>query len=245
MKNNKRYFLVITLCVLLICVFNLLFYFSAQAILFCLIAFAIISLPCVAIMFIVRLLPNKWFDPNKKIFHVFKFESELYENFNIRKWKNRLFEPGRLILSLDKRNANTPTHLETFMLIFQQNCKSGVCHIVCFFWGFLSLFVVKLFVPYPFILTAGLLIASIHGTMHLASFFAIRYMRPRLVKLYQLKKEQLQKHNPTKREAENIKILLHSQRKTKKFSRKNNFKKDRFAKHCMRKKASKKSQTSI
>lgn len=210
MKNNKRYFVLITIGVIFVFVFNLLFYFSLISILDCLISFAIVIAPCALVIFLIRFFPTRWFDPNRKVFHVYKFESKLYESINIRKWKNKLPEPGKALFRFDKSKVTNPKDPEYLMLFLYENCRGSSCHLFCFVWGFASLPIIgivnSVLLPKEFTFmtfTAGLLIATLHGIIHLASLITLRYMRPRLMKLYKLNKEHLE--NKSNEEAEKLK----------------------------------------
>lgn len=225
MKNNKRYFLLIALGVIFVFAFNLLFYFSLLSILYCLISFAIIVAPCAVVIFMIRFFPQRWFEPNRKIFHVYKFESKLYESINIRKWKNKLPEPGKALFRFDKSKVTNPKDPEYIMLFLYENCRGSSCHFFCFAWGFLCLPIIAVILPPQFLLTAGLLIAVLHGIIHLASFITLRYMRPRLMKLYKMNKEHIENKQNAEQEkkdnAENIKTKKPASKKNENAKTKN------------------------
>src|SRR5690554_5039492 len=60
------------------------------------IASFIVFLIDAVVAFIIHKMPNKWFNPYKKIYHVFEFERNFYESIGIKKWKDRIPEMGQL-----------------------------------------------------------------------------------------------------------------------------------------------------
>ena len=119
-------------------------------------------------------------------------------------------EPGKALFRFDKSKVTNPKDPEYLMLFLYENCRGSSCHLFCFVWGFASLPIIgivnSVLLPKEFTFmtfTAGLLIATLHGIIHLASLITLRYMRPRLMKLYKLNKEHLE--NKSNEEAEKLK----------------------------------------
>ena len=53
---------------------------------------------------VIHALPRKWFDPYKKIFHVYKWENKfLTIGLKILKWKDKIPELGKLTTNFSKR----------------------------------------------------------------------------------------------------------------------------------------------
>ena len=138
----------------------------------------------------VKFLPAKWFDPHKKIFHVFKFENKLYESIGIKKWKDKIPELGKSLAGFDKGKIANPKDPKYLLMFLNEICKGSLGHAFCIIWGYLSLIIIALALPFPFVLSAGLPIAIISGFVHSLSLMILRYMRPRMLKLYELSKKQ-------------------------------------------------------
>ena len=88
---------------------------------------------------IVRYLPNKWFNHERKIFKVSKKERNFYEKLKIRSWKDRVLELGALggFRKNKLADKNNPEYLLQFVV---ESNKGIVDHFVGIFFGFLVIF---------------------------------------------------------------------------------------------------------
>lgn len=193
MKKNPIYWSSIICAILLVFAINLIVNFSISTFLYTLLCFATIIVPYALFVLIVKFLPEKWFDPNKKIFHVFKFESKLYEAFGIKKWKDKIPELGKSLAGFDKGKIANPKDPKYLLMFLNEICKGSFGHAFCIIWGYLALVVIAFVTPFPFVLTAGLPIAVISGFVHSLSLMILRYMRPRMLKLYELSCKQAER----------------------------------------------------
>ena len=129
--------------------------------------------------FVICRLPNKWFSKDKKIFNVSKKEQKLYEFFGIRKWKDKVWELGKLNgfskSSIDK--PNDPIYIERF---FIETNKGVAEHIASILLGFTV--IVCFPIKYVWIITFP--IAMINLLLNTMSTMILRYNYPKLKTLY-------------------------------------------------------------
>ena len=185
MRKFSFYWFYVFFSIFLIFALNLIFNFAISTFLWVLACFGIMIVPYVLAVWLIKYLPTKWFEPHKKIFHVFKFEAKLYEFFGIKKWKDKIPELGKKLAGFDKSQIISPKDNDYLMMYLIESCKGSFGHVFCFCWGFLSLIIVDFVCPYPFLLTAGFPIAVVSGSVHFLPIMVLRYMRPRLLKLFE------------------------------------------------------------
>ena len=190
MKKFSFYWFYVCFSIFLVFTLNIVFNFAISTFLWVLACFGIMIAPYALMVLLIKYMPPKWFNAEKKIFHVFKFEAKLYEFFGIKKWKDKIPELGKSLAGFDKSQIASPKDNNYLMMYLTESCKGSFGHVFCFVWGFLSLIIVAFVCPYPFLLTAGLPIAFVSGSVHLLSIMVLRYMRPRLLKLYSINKKR-------------------------------------------------------
>lgn len=154
----------------------------------------VIALDCIGALIVRRLLPMKWFLPNKKIFQVSKKEHKFYIKLRIKAWKDKVPELG-LFTSFSKselKNSTDKKYLERFII---ESNYGVICHLVNAFFGFLIMFI-----PYwtggnnfkfLFPISIWLPIFIVNFILSILPLFILRYTSYTLIKLYnkQLKKE--------------------------------------------------------
>ena len=59
--------------------------------------FVVCLIPTGLFVFVTRMLPYDFYDPYRKLFHVFSFERKLYEKMGIKRWKRNVPELGQLV----------------------------------------------------------------------------------------------------------------------------------------------------
>ena len=92
--------------------------------------------------FIIRRLPNKWFDEKVKMHYASRKELKFYEKLGVRTWKDKVPELGGFTsFHKDKiRDGDNPEYLKRFIL----ECNYGaVIHLVTAILGFLIVFITK------------------------------------------------------------------------------------------------------
>ena len=186
MKRNNLYFIVITFCILIIFSVNLVVKFSIQTFLYCLFSLCIVILPCIVYVFILEILSTKLFNPYKKLFYVFKFENKIYESIKIKKWKDKIPVMKSVKTGFDKTRIDYPKNPEYLWTFLTENCKAETGHAISIVWSIISVIIAMLVLPKYMILSAWLPVALISVILHYIPIIVQRYMRPRLLKLYNL-----------------------------------------------------------
>ena len=133
-------FIIFCIALILISVTNVLLFIDTIKIVDMLWLCIISILSMVAVNGIVaficaKLLPDKWFLKNKKIFMASKKECKFYEKLGIRKWKDRVLELGKLN-SFSKKNIKDDSveYVEKFIM---ENNKGFIVHFISIFVSFM------------------------------------------------------------------------------------------------------------
>lgn len=131
--------------------------------------------------FIIRRLPNKWFDEKVKMHYASRKELKFYEKLGVRTWKDKVPELGGFTsFHKDKiRDGDNPAYLKRFIL----ECNYGaMIHLVTAILGFLIVFITPLNIWYRFALPVGLF----NFFLNLMPYAILRYNVPRLKSLLKL-----------------------------------------------------------
>ena len=125
--------------------------------------------------FVICRLPNKWFHKDKKIFAVSKKEQKLYEHLGIRKWKDKVWELGKLngFSKSSIADQNDIAYIERF---FVESNKGVTEHIVSILAGFTVIFCF----PIKYMWIIGFPIAMINLLLNTMSTMILRYNYPKL-----------------------------------------------------------------
>lgn len=137
---------------------------------------------------IVRLLPNKWFNPFSKRFKVYKWEKNFYQKIGIKKWKDLVPELGHFT-KFRKNKIQDPTNNEYIKRFLMEACYGRVGHFTSFFTGFLVIFIF----PLKYCLCFGIPVAIVNVLLNSMSWMILRYNTPKLMSLYQYNQRQQQK----------------------------------------------------
>lgn len=198
MKTKKYdiiYWSSIGLSIVLIASINLIFYPSVATLLWFMLTFGVVVVATFLIAFIASLFPINFYKPNKKIFHVFKFEKRLYEKLGIKKWKDKIPELGKQLSGFDKHTLEDPNNPEYINRFLIENCKGSFLHIISIIYSILSILILIFILPYPFILTMWLPTALVAILIHSLSLMILRYTRPKLIILYERLKRTQKEEN--------------------------------------------------
>ena len=132
------------------------------------------------VAFIIHKMPNKWFNPYKKIYHVFEFERNFYESIGIKKWKDRIPEMGQLCDFKKDKIVDINNNVYIFKFL-EETCYAETLHFLSAFLGF----AVILFFPikYAFWITGP--VAVVNFFLQILPVFIQRYTRPKLMKIYE------------------------------------------------------------
>lgn len=143
------------------------------------------------IAFVIRRLPEKWFDYKYKVFKIFKWERKFYEAIKIKKWKDKIPELGQLT-NFKKNKVREPKNSE-YLLRYLMECVYGeTIHFLSIILGFLILLINPKCCLY-----FGLPIAIANGIISYLSFAILRYNRPKLTILYNRSVKSNERYNST------------------------------------------------
>lgn len=143
------------------------------------------------IAFVIRRLPEKWFDYKYKAFKIFKWERKFYEAIKIKKWKDKIPELGQLT-NFKKNKVREPKNSE-YLLRYLMECVYGeTIHFLSIILGFLILLINPKCCLY-----FGLPIAIANGIISYLSFTILRYNRPKLTILYNRSVKSNERYNFT------------------------------------------------
>lgn len=143
------------------------------------------------IAFVIRRLPEKWFDYKCKAFKIFKWERKFYEAIKIKKWKDKIPELGQLT-NFKKNKVREPKNSE-YLLRYLMECVYGeTIHFLSIILGFLILLINPKCCLY-----FGLPIAIANGIISYLSFAILRYNRPKLTILYNRSVKSNERYNFT------------------------------------------------
>ncbi len=129
--------------------------------------------------FIIRRLPEKWFDENKTFYSATKKLCIFYEKLGIKKWKDKIPELGGFT-SFHKNKLLDPKNNE-YIKRFILECNYGVViHFSSVFLGFLVVFIYPLKYAFMF----GIPVSLVNGILNLLPYFILRYNLYKLHVLY-------------------------------------------------------------
>ena len=129
---------------------------------------------------IIEAMPERWFNPDKKIFNVGKRERKFYEKLGIKSWKDKVLELGSF--SGFKKNKvyepNNPDYLYRFLI---EANKGYIIHIVDCIVGFTVIFIL----PLKFAWTIGVPVACVGLFLNALPAMILRYNTPKLKVAYE------------------------------------------------------------
>ena len=140
------------------------------------------------IAFVIRRLPEKWFDYKYK---AFKWERKFYEAIKIKKWKDKIPELGQLT-NFKKNKVREPKNSEYLLRNLMECVYGETIHFLSIILGFLILLINPKCCLY-----FGLPIAIANGIISYLSFAILRYNRPKLTILYNRSVKSNERYNST------------------------------------------------
>ena len=129
---------------------------------------------------IIENMPDKWFNPEKKIFNVGKRERRFYEKIGIKSWKDKVLELGALggFRKNKVSEPNNPDYLHKFLI---EANKGYIIHIVDCIVGFAVIFIL----PLKFAWTIGVPVALVGLFLNALPAMILRYNTPKLKVAYE------------------------------------------------------------
>ena len=130
---------------------------------------------------IIRLLPNKWFDPFFKRFNIAKWEKVFYERIGIKKWKDWVPELGHFTKVRNNKIAD-PTNNEYIRTYMMEVAYGIVIHSVSMLTGFAIIFIY----PLKYMWCFGIPVAIVNIFINYLSVAILRYNMPKLKVVYKM-----------------------------------------------------------
>ena len=173
----KLYLSIIGIAMLLISVFNIIFFIAPWYI-------VVISVVlCTALSFafdgliaiFINKMPDRWFGIDNPLYTVSNFEKKWYLKLKVRLWKDKVWELGGLggFSKKTLSDPNNPQYIEKFII----ECNKGVAtHRLSYPIGFLSM----LFLPKLLGLTIAFPIAIVNLFLNILPTLVLRYNTPKL-----------------------------------------------------------------
>ncbi len=144
-----------------------------------------------------RCLPNKWFTPDVKFFHVNKKECKFYEKLGIKKWKDKVIELG-MFTSFRKNKIAEPNNNEYIARYILEANYGIICHFACIVFGFLIMFIYKKYcwsIAFP--------VAMVNLVLNTLPTMILRYNLPKLHTIYKYNQKHPKKiDDPAESETE-------------------------------------------
>ncbi|MBE5735665.1 MAG: hypothetical protein E7361_04400 [Clostridiales bacterium] len=143
---------------------------------------------------LVRLLPNKWFNPMAKRYRVYKWEKRFYEAIGIKIWKESVPELGHLT-KFRKNKIADPANNDYVYRFLLEIVYGRVGHAVSCVTGFLIIFIF----PLEYALCFGVPVAVVNAIMNYMPIAILRYNFPKLMALYRMNERKNRKIDKTKK----------------------------------------------
>ena len=149
--------------------------------------------------FLVHIMPNKWFEIDKKFYNVSNGERKFYEKIKIRKWKDKVWELGGLggFSKKSLQSSNDKEYLKRFLI---ESNKGVLTHIFGCFVGFA---LIPIYLPFSCIWSISFPIAIVNLILNLPSLIILRYNTPKLLAGYKRLIRNDEKKNAEPKPVEN------------------------------------------
>ena len=170
-------------CYSLIVLMNIIFNFSWLTVFNIFLCVVIIMAPCALFLFIGRILPKKWFSPNRLTFRVNKLHTWFCHFVRVKDWKDKIPVGGRVAGFRMNKLAN-PKDIDVAFLdrYIYESCFAEWLHVTCAIWGLLALIPIY-FINVTWILPIALPIAVVFAYQNMVSVLIQWFVRPRIVKV--------------------------------------------------------------
>lgn len=170
------YNVIIAICVITIIGVNIIINTSFATILNLILSFALILVPSLFVLILVRFCPQKWF--KWKIFKVGRKEYKFYDKIKIRKWKDKIPECGGLVNFKKDKLAPNPKDKKYILKFIDETYYAEITHALMIITAFIGF----LFVPKELKIPMGLPILIAYSLLNIPSILIQRHTRYRLMK---------------------------------------------------------------
>ena len=156
----------------------------------CFVYLAIIS---IALFFVGRLLPKKWFCPEAFPYRTYRFEKDggIYLKLNIKSWQHRLPDMSRIFTKWFLPKKIDENYRDNLPLMIRETCIAECIHTL---EAFLGLYCIVLWTDW-----GGVILSLLYALGNIPFIMIQRYNRPRLMRLW--KKQQMMIEIAAKKEA--------------------------------------------
>ena len=127
---------------------------------------------------LIRKLPEKWFDSNNKHFDERKGERRFYEALGIKKWKDKIPELGGFT-DFHKDKIYEPNSIEFYERFILESNYGSVLHIISAFIGYLIIFMA----PLKTCFLMAIPMATVNFVLCILPYFVLRYNVGKLKKV--------------------------------------------------------------
>ncbi len=129
--------------------------------------------------FLIRRLPNDWFDYKKRFFTVKKQEQRFYKAIKVKSWRRFVIELG-IFTNFSKSRFTDPSNSDYTARFLLESCYGVVIHIVGIFVGFS---VMAIYPPMAWCI--GLPVTAVNAILNLLPIFALRYNTPKIKMIHE------------------------------------------------------------
>ena len=127
---------------------------------------------------LIRKLPEKWFDSNNKHFDERKGERKFYEALGIKKWKDKIPELGGFT-DFHKDKIYDPNSIEFYERFILESNYGSLLHIISAFIGYLIIFMA----PLKTCFLMAIPMATVNFVLCILPYFVLRYNVGKLKKV--------------------------------------------------------------
>ena len=148
------------------------------------------------VAWIIRSLPEKYFDYHKKVFTTSEKEKKFYKIIDVKRWKEKVLELG-MFTSFRKNKISDPNNPEYLKRYILEACYGVIIHYISVPFGFLIMLCdYKMYSSNSNIfLTIGLPVALVNAVLILLPAFVLKYNLPKLIRLYEYKNKKVKENN--------------------------------------------------
>ena len=177
----RYYVIAILVCMLLIIAINSFFTpFSVVLGVTVICVLCAVATDALAALFTRYALPQKLFDPRRKLYRPYGWERKFYVAIGIRKWKDKIPESGGLLVNFPKTKVLDFHDTEYLFKFMEETCYAEVMHVLSIPLGFSAL----LLCPRSLALTVALPVALVNAVLQALPVFVQRFLRPQLMRIY-------------------------------------------------------------
>ena len=165
------------------------------------IAILICGVSSTLITITTRIVPEKWFNPFRRVYKISPREKNIYLKLKIKKWKDVIPELGKLG-GFAKNKCKEPNNPQYIFKFLTETCIAETLHLLSAISGILVLIIL----PKQFFFTMSLPIFLLNALLHIMPMLVQRYIRPKLLKIYN-RLEKLQKEDQIDEDSELINYI--------------------------------------